>query len=160
MVFENVGSVYGKMKNQDGEADLIVKIFDSRPSSPDSMNAIPEFGSAIIDSGKLLCAGISETCSLEKLNLSLGINNFPQVTYVDLQGGSLQPGLLSFGSALGLEHIQGEVSTKDGYVSEPILGDPPKVVGAKSVKAVDGLEFGSRDALYVISFRAFSNTPD
>jgi hypothetical protein len=46
---------------------------------------------------------------------------------------TLSPGLTNYGPPLGLVHISGEKSTQD--------------VGAPGSKAVDGLLFGSRDAL-------------
>ncbi|OJT07354.1 hypothetical protein TRAPUB_1790 [Trametes pubescens] len=76
------------------------------------------------------------------------------VEYVDLEGGSLAPGLTTFGSPLGLEEIMGEVSTKDGYVLDPLQDRVPKVVGGNGalIHAIDGLQFGTRHAL--VAYRA------
>lgn len=58
------------------------------------------------------------------------------------------PSLLSYGSPLGLEHIQGERSTKDGTVLDPLTEDPPEILGRSIIiRASDGLQFSSRDAL-------------
>ncbi|KAJ6629347.1 hypothetical protein B0H10DRAFT_2388381 [Mycena sp. CBHHK59/15] len=55
---------------------------------------------------------------------------------IDLKGGSLAPGLTSFGSNLGLSEITQEPSTMDGPHS-----------GYTVIRAVDGLQFGGRHSL-------------
>ena len=58
------------------------------------------------------------------------------------------PGLVSYGSPLGLEEIQGEESTHDGAVIDPLSSIIPKLlVGNEVISAVDGLQFGGRDTL-------------
>lgn len=54
--------------------------------------------------------------------------------------------MTTFGSPLGLEEIQGEPSTSDGYV-DPLnrWADTSTIIP----RAADGLKFMSRDALYV-----------
>ena len=55
---------------------------------------------------------------------------------------------MSFGSPLGLEHITEEDSTNDGTFHGPLVNAVPKVVGTGAIaRAVDGLQFASRDAL-------------
>jgi hypothetical protein len=55
---------------------------------------------------------------------------------------------VSFGSPLGLEHIVAEDSTNDGTIYDPLVRAVPKVLDADVMaRAVDGLQFGSRDAL-------------
>lgn len=63
------------------------------------------------------------------------------------------PALISVGSPLGLEEIQAESSTKDGEVFDPLSSDNPSIIGGDGslIRAVDGLQFSSRDALYEIS---------
>ena len=70
-------------------------------------------------------------------------------TIIDLEGGSLSPGLVSYGSPLGLENIAEEPSTNDGPVFDPLRKPVPSVLGgdASIIKAADGLDFGTRDAL-------------
>lgn len=59
-----------------------------------------------------------------------------------------RPSLISFGSPLGLHHIDGESTTDDGRVYNPLKGDAPSILGNSPViRAVDGLQFTSRDAL-------------
>ncbi|KAK7032886.1 carbohydrate esterase family 9 protein [Favolaschia claudopus] len=69
-------------------------------------------------------------------------------TTVDLQGGSISPALVSAGSALGLQEIAMEPSTADGLVFDPLAMDIPRILGERTlIRAVDGLQFGTRDAL-------------
>lgn len=66
---------------------------------------------------------------------------------------SFSPGLVSYGSPLGLEEIQGEQSTHDGAVLDPLSGDVPNVLAGHEVMlAVDGLQFAGRDTLSVFFF--------
>ncbi|KAG6872404.1 hypothetical protein C0995_009994 [Termitomyces sp. Mi166 len=73
---------------------------------------------------------------------------------VDLQGGSLAPGLTTFGSRLGMVEILLEASTSDGVARDPLVGSStgngvPDVVGGDEavVRAVDGLQFEGRNTL-------------
>ena len=69
---------------------------------------------------------------------------------VDLEGGSLVPGLTSYGSQLGLEEILFESSTNDGVVFDPLVdGNLPSVLGKDTaiIRAVDGLQFNGRNTL-------------
>lgn len=55
-----------------------------------------------------------------------------------------------FGGRLGLDHIEDEESTHDGFVPDILASEPPSILGQGSlVRAVDGLQFESRDALWV-----------
>lgn len=69
--------------------------------------------------------------------------------FVDLEGGAVSPGLVTVGSPLGLEEITSEDSTIDGYVLDPLTHVVPEIVGGNGavVRAADGLQFGTRDAL-------------
>ncbi|KAF7348543.1 Carbohydrate esterase family 9 protein [Mycena venus] len=68
------------------------------------------------------------------------------VLHLDLEGGSVFPGLISYGTALGLTHIFHEASTNDGLVLDPLSTEMPRIVDTTVVKAVDGLLFTTRDA--------------
>lgn len=96
--------------------------------------------SVLVDSGKLVCTGI---CARDYVGQSLEI---------DLHGGWITPALVSFGSQIGLQHIVGESSTIDGPVLDPLFVDIPAILDGTVVKAVDGLQFGTRDALCVRIF--------
>jgi hypothetical protein len=74
-------------------------------------------------------------------------------TVIDLEAGSISPGLVSFGSPLGLEHIQAEQSTTDGPVFDPLSRNGvPDILGGDGaiIRAADGLLFQTRDALYAL----------
>ena len=68
---------------------------------------------------------------------------------VELGGGAISPGFMSFGSPLGMEEIAGEPSTGDGRMYNPMESDVPRIVGDVGgvVRAVDGLVFQTRDAM-------------
>ena len=64
---------------------------------------------------------------------------------VDLEGGSMGPGLISFGSPLGLEEIEQEPSTRDGYAYGPF--DKEFTIVGDLARAADGLAFEGRSML-------------
>ncbi|KDR75826.1 hypothetical protein GALMADRAFT_69126 [Galerina marginata CBS 339.88] len=98
---------------------------------------------AVIRNGLIICYGTNEYCLH---STSLKDSN---ATYIDLEGGSISPGLVSFGSPLGMQHIDQEPSTNDGYVLDPLLRHIPDILGGDTsiIRAVDGLEYATRDAL-------------
>ncbi|KAG6849988.1 hypothetical protein H0H93_002778 [Arthromyces matolae] len=100
-------------------------------------------GSVIVEHGHITCAG---DCS----HISVG----PDVLHVDLEGGSITPGLVTFGSPLGLAEIDGEPSTQDGAIIDPLSGKVPSIAGGDGalIRAVDGLQFAGRDTL--LAYRA------
>ncbi|KAI5900749.1 uncharacterized protein SCHCODRAFT_02483778 [Schizophyllum commune H4-8] len=78
--------------------------------------------------GVITCVGIH--CA--------GVTDAAGARIVELEGGALSPGFVTFGTPLGLAEISSDTSTADGPVGE---------VGAVLPRAVDGLLFGTRDAL-------------
>lgn len=97
-------------------------------------------GVVVVDRGQILCSGLHALC----------LSDFDNVgTVVDLKGGSISPGLVSYGSPLGLQEIDQEPSTNDGKVFDPLIKAVPKILGGDTavVRAVDGLQFATRDAL-------------
>ncbi|KZV79501.1 composite domain of metallo-dependent hydrolase [Exidia glandulosa HHB12029] len=68
---------------------------------------------------------------------------------IDLQGGHIVPGLISFGSRLGMEEIASEGSTSDGPIIDPLMAGVPSILGdaGAAIRAVDGLRFETRHAL-------------
>ncbi|KIM83388.1 hypothetical protein PILCRDRAFT_69640 [Piloderma croceum F 1598] len=99
-----------------------------------------ELGVVLVEGGKIICAGTAATC--------VPIAT-PSGAVVDLHGGSISPGLMSFGSPLGLEEIAGEPSTGNGVSYNALVEDIPRVFGDVSgiMRAVDALQFGTRNAL-------------
>lgn len=128
-VFSNVKSIYTAVS---GAVQLAFSAKDE-----------DMLGVVVTRNGSVICSGAQSDC----LWATMGF----EAHFIDLEGGSISPGLTSFGSPLGLEHINQEDSTNDGEVYDPILEDVPKVLGGETsiVRAVDGLQYESRDALYV-----------
>lgn len=104
-----------------------------------------EVGVVVVQNGDIICYGAEITCALDDLTEG------ERVRVVDLQGGTISPGLLTYGSPLGLQEIEAEPSTGDGTVFDPLTGRVPKLVGGdiSIVRAVDALQFASRDTLCV-----------
>ena len=129
VVFTNVKSVYSRTEASIRESFLAQEA--------------DNYGVAIVEKGTLKCYGSSLSCGADSLLQSAS------VPVVDLEGGSLSPGLITYGAPVGLEEINQEPSTTDGVVPDPLLGSVPKVVGGDGalIRAVDGLQFGGRDAL-------------
>lgn len=91
----------------------------------------------VVDGGKISCLG--EPC----------VATQGEATTVDLKGGSIGPGLMTFGSVLGTEEIASELSTGDGEQYDAMMEDVPIIlsdVGAVA-KTADALVFRTRNAL-------------
>lgn len=82
---------------------------------------------AIVSEGELVCVG---TCVAELAELGA---SHPAVRRIELKDGYLTPGLVAFGSSLGLAEIDAESDTHDG----PYLEDGITF-------AIDGLSFGGK----------------
>lgn len=130
IILKNVKSLYQK---KGGVIDQVL--------SPQDTGS---FSTIVICNGSIVCSG-NETCPQV---VSLDPASF---LTIDLEGGSISPGFVSFGSPLGLQHMNHEPSTNDGIVYDPLLQPILNIpLGSSAdVHAADGLEYGSRDALYV-----------
>lgn len=133
VVFTNVKSVWSRVDDGVG----IEQTFDASAldGTSDKKRTV-----VVVENGNLKCTGTRLTCAVESL---VGYET------IDLEGGSLTPGLTSFGAPLGLGDIDGESSTQDGAVFDPLSGTVPSIVGGDSavIRAADGLQFATRDAL-------------
>ncbi|THH01236.1 hypothetical protein EW145_g6949 [Phellinidium pouzarii] len=127
VVFTNVRSV--TVRSEEGEG--VVSAFDAQRD---------ELATIVAQSGKITCSGIKNACA--------SFLGTPDAEFVNLKGGAISPGLVSFGSPMGLLEIQGEISTGDGYVYDPLAKSVPNIVDgdATLIRAVDGLQFATRDA--------------
>lgn len=127
VIFTNIS--YIAERSADGEH--IVSIFESSGA---------DIGHIVVESGVVVCAGTQDICSSYTID--------PQIKVIDLKGGSASPGLISFGSALGLEEIHSEASTRDGDIYDPFEKLLPERLGGNSilVHASDGLQFATRHA--------------
>lgn len=128
VVFQNVHSVY-QVKN-----GVIEQIQLAQGTGS---------GTVVSRNGVIVCHGGVEHCA------NIVDMQDARTSVVDLEGGSISPGLVSFGSPLGLQHIDQEASTNDGNVIDPLSQSVPDIIGGDSaiIRAFDGLEYGTRDAL-------------
>lgn len=105
------------------------------------------WSTAVVKDGVVICLDREITC-----RSLLSDNN--EFEIIDLRGGSLCPGLTTFGSPIGLVEIRQEASTNDGQVFDPLMKDVPSIIGGEQsiISAADGLQFGGRNTLQVILF--------
>ncbi|PPR01451.1 hypothetical protein CVT26_015084 [Gymnopilus dilepis] len=142
----------------EGEGDEeIVTLFDDDVSETDEIageavdaEAKKVGRTVVIEDGNIIGAfpGSSDSASF-----------LDDMEVIDLQGGSIAPGLTSYGSPLGLVEIRLEPSTNDGNVIDPLVDDevPPLLEGEFEddfgiVRALDGLAFEGRNPL--LAYRA------
>ncbi|CDO74447.1 hypothetical protein BN946_scf184979.g2 [Trametes cinnabarina] len=133
VVFTNISSYWARAS--DGRS--IIDVFEE-----DSfIRSIPEADRvAVATGGHVVCQGNMATCAVHLTHVN---------TTIDLEGGAIQPGLVSYGSSLGLAEIAMEPSTGDGTVIDPLEPDQPALFGRNGyvARAIDGLQFGTRNAL-------------
>jgi hypothetical protein len=128
IILKNVKSLYQK------KGGVIERVLFSQETGG--------FSTVMIRNGSIVCSGdelCSEVAPLDPASLLT----------IDLEGGSISPGFVSFGSPLGLQHMVQEPSTNDGIVYDHLLQPIPDILAGNSaiIHAADGLEYGSRDAL-------------
>ncbi|KAF7334286.1 Carbohydrate esterase family 9 protein [Mycena sanguinolenta] len=125
IVFWNVGSIFLK----DSATRGISEVFTSASGE----------GVVVFKKGRIVCSGSLEACP--------AAFSYDGALYLDLEGGTISPALVSYGSTLGLTHITGELSTNDGPVFDPLSMKVPDIIDGSVIKAADGLLFATRDAL-------------
>ncbi|KAN0129746.1 carbohydrate esterase family 9 protein [Lactarius tabidus] len=106
-------------------------------------------GVVMVLNGTVTCFGPEKSCAVSGGPMDSRAHT---LRIVDLKGGSISPTLISYGTSLGLSEIQGEISTGDGAVFDPLVVPVSPVAGQILVRAVDGLQFAGRDAL--LAYRA------
>lgn len=132
VLFTNVTDVYTPVGSTISHSRLFRAVVDGKEFPP----------SVLVQKGRITCMG---ECTQEKV--MTGTKN---ITIIDLEGGALSPGLVSFGAPLGLEEIQAEKSTNDGTVLDPLSTATPRILDDGEggvIRAVDGLSFMGRDTL-------------
>lgn len=114
-----------------------------------------EGGTVVLINGAIACVGREGWCLTDS---GLNTSSYTDGIEIDLRGGSVGPGLMTFGSPIGTEEISGEPSTGGGPLLNAYDKNTPSIlkdtVGV--VRAVDGLMFATRNALYVLQFSSRS----
>ncbi|KAJ7028309.1 hypothetical protein C8F04DRAFT_1291263 [Mycena alexandri] len=118
----------------------ILPLSDSA-AAPGEMNNL----TVIVHAGRIACAGAHGAGACADF-IAAGAE------VVDLQRGTIAPGLTTFGSDLGLSEILLEASTRDGPVFDALTMRVPSILGHTVIRAVDGLQFGGRNTL--LAYRA------
>ena len=139
VVFTGVKSMYARevIKRDNGEEEFIIrkKFHESDPKF---------YNSIFIRDGAIECTRAGTGC------IPLALSHFPEIEIIDLAGGSLAPGVTTFGGpGFGLQEIKLEPSTGDGVVFDALKTKVPAILGGDEaiMKAKDGLLFGTRHAL-------------
>ncbi|RDB22753.1 hypothetical protein Hypma_010022 [Hypsizygus marmoreus] len=129
IAFSNVKEVW--TKGPSGEVDLTY-----------SSDTAGGMGGVVVENGKISCVG--PNC----------LNYVDAMDAIDLRGGSVSPGFMSFGSPLGLEEMIGEPSTGDGKPYDAFTTNVPSILDDTGaiMRAMDALMFGTRNAL--IAYRS------
>ena len=133
VVFTNIKEVWKRSWNGD-----IERAFPSESFAAQHLR----LGTVIVEEGRVTCIGVH--CSDSSGN----------ATEIDLHGGTISPGLMSYGSPLGLEEIASELSTSDGVSYDAFRTNVPKILDDVGgvVRAMDALMFSTRNALSVFLF--------
>jgi hypothetical protein len=92
------------------------------------------------------------TCVQRPADPCISTSRVEEEVVIDLRGGSIGPGLTTYGSPLGLVEIRLEPSTNDGNVFDPLAGGNLPSIFSKGgekglIRAVDGLLFEGRNTL-------------
>ena len=134
VLFKSVKNVYMPIRSKISHSRLFSIVADGERVPP----------SVLVQKGRITCMG---WCTQGRV-----MARTENVTIIDLDGGALSPGLVSFGAPLGMEEIQQEESTNDGIVADPLTKVIPNILDDGEggvVRAVDGLAFMGRDTLWV-----------
>jgi hypothetical protein len=123
--------------NELSEQDELETVFDD--TGKDQGRAV------VIEDGRI-------TCVQRPVDPCMSAFGSDDEVVIDLRGGSIGPGLTTYGSPLGLVEIRLEASTNDGNVLDPLIGGNLPSILAKGgekglVRAADGLLFEGRNTL-------------
>ena len=129
VVFTNVKSVYLRSERAIREAFVA--------QSDDTTGVV------VVRDGKVQCVGSATSAC------ALSVRDAEEAQYIDLEGGSITPGLISAGGVFGISEIGQEEVTQDGTVADSLTESVPSLAGGSGalLRAADGLIFGTRDAL-------------
>ncbi|PVF97468.1 hypothetical protein CPB86DRAFT_807236 [Serendipita vermifera] len=128
VVFFNVRTIYE-------EDEITGKLVSQQLSQGDAP------GIVVVHKGEIVCRGVEAQCSEQQRQLS-------SFDTIDVQGGVIAPGFLSYGGSIGLIEIEAESSTNDGVAFAPFKEEVPEIIGDEPLmRAADGLQFNGRDTL-------------
>lgn len=127
VVFVNVRSAFG--------VDSQGQIEQTFGPSHDDVDAQASLGTVVVKDSEIVCAGSCEPFAAGILDI------------VDLKGGSLIPGLVTYGAPMGVTEMPTEKSTKDGEAFDVIqsAGQVPDVLKGEIIKGVEALSLGQKD---------------
>lgn len=120
VVFTNVRSVYEVNKE-----NRVTQTFGDVGLQPGRANVV-------VRDAVVVCTG---SCR----DFTAGIENV-----VDLRGGSLIPGLVTYGGTLGVSEIGPEPSTNDGIGHDVLAGGVPAVLKGDLIRGVEALSLGQK----------------
>ncbi|PFH51276.1 hypothetical protein AMATHDRAFT_142867 [Amanita thiersii Skay4041] len=128
VIFNNVARVWKK-----GSYGGIEEVFSAKSNG----HGFVDLGTVVVENGRLSCIGENCTSTVQVGEI------------IDLHGGAIIPGIMSFGSPLGLEEIENEPSTGDGEPYDAFRHNVPLILDDVGgvLRAVDALAFGTRNAL-------------
>ncbi|KAI0329537.1 composite domain of metallo-dependent hydrolase [Cubamyces sp. BRFM 1775] len=130
VAFRNVKEVF--LRQSGDEAGVVVSHFGLDGTADAGVTHVT------VDRGRVTCVG--PVCEGEGRNAEV---------VVDLRGGTIAPGMMAFGSALGIDEIKSEASTGNGVLYDPFKEDVPNIMGdfGGLTRVDDALLFGTRNAL-------------
>lgn len=132
ILFTNLTSIWIRKGNR------VHSVFNDLMSATDRA----ERGVVGVTAGNIVCVTAKECGQFESMVDRI----------VDLEGGAIQPGLVTYGSSLGLQEIAMEESTIDGPILDPLTHTIPKILGEEAlIRAADGLQYQARNSLWVHS---------
>ncbi|KAG9004460.1 hypothetical protein FRB94_002331 [Tulasnella sp. JGI-2019a] len=131
VAFINIASIY---EREAGTSGALIEVVSKRRD-----------GVMIFVDGVLVCKSVQGAAGC-----ATAMDNAQDLQIVDLKGGCLAPGLVSFGGSLGTMEIEQEPTTNDGESYGPF--DKEFTVLGDLDRAVDGLSFEGRSML--LAYRA------
>lgn len=146
VIFTNVSNIFVRSK------DTIHELFSG--SADKSRTVVVKDGVMVCDGSDPSCDKGYKTAGAEYVNLEAGSLSWviSLISYARSETHhTYSPGLLSFGSPLAIDEIEQESSSWDGPVYDLLDNDAPDILDGTVIRAADGLQFQTRDALYVAS---------
>lgn len=126
IIFQDVTALYLKNESTEKMEEQIV--------TPNGEMRTASNSRIIIEDGQITCTGTCVDASEDR-----------QFELIDLKGGYITAGLISYGSPLGLKQIDQEPSTSDGKAPNPLTNTP--LLDGLVVKAADGATFDGKNQL-------------